>query len=65
MYLLGPCGNNSRLNTQRGVHRCTGSAKNKIWPDNWTCVTKDGGRCAQFEHTILVTPNGHEILTLP
>ncbi|MEU6997463.1 type I methionyl aminopeptidase [Nonomuraea sp. NPDC046570] len=36
-----------------------------IWPDNWTAVTKDGKRTAQFEHTILVTDGGSEILTLP
>ena len=36
-----------------------------ILADNWTVVTKDGRRTAQFEHTILVTDEGHEILTLP
>ena len=36
-----------------------------IWPDGWTAVTKDRERTAQFEHTILVTEDGHEILTLP
>ncbi|HYZ54642.1 MAG TPA: type I methionyl aminopeptidase [Streptosporangiaceae bacterium] len=36
-----------------------------ILPDNWTVVTKDGKRTAQFEHTILVTEDGYEILTLP
>jgi len=36
-----------------------------IWPDGWTVVTKDRKRTAQFEHTILVTSDGHEILTLP
>jgi len=36
-----------------------------IWPDGWTAVTKDRKRTAQFEHTILVTDDGHEILTLP
>jgi methionyl aminopeptidase len=36
-----------------------------IWPDGWTVVTKDRKRTAQFEHTILVTQDGHEILTLP
>jgi methionyl aminopeptidase len=34
-----------------------------IWPDGWTAVTKDRKRTAQFEHTILVTDSGHEILT--
>lgn len=36
-----------------------------IWQDGWTVVTKDRGRTAQFEHTLLVTEDGHEILTLP
>src|ERR1700683_5559005 len=36
-----------------------------IWSDGWTAVTKDHKRHAQFEHTILVTEDGHEILTLP
>ncbi|MEW9527807.1 type I methionyl aminopeptidase [Microbispora sp. NPDC049125] len=37
----------------------------EIWPDRWTAVTKDRKRTAQFEHTILVTDSGSEILTLP
>ena len=36
-----------------------------IWDDSWTVVTRDGKRTAQFEHTILVTETGSEILTLP
>jgi len=36
-----------------------------IWPDGWTVVTKDRKRTAQFEHTIVVTADGYEILTLP
>lgn len=35
------------------------------WDDQWTVVTKDRGRSAQFEHTIVVAENGAEILTLP
>ncbi|MEU8249531.1 type I methionyl aminopeptidase [Nonomuraea sp. NPDC048916] len=35
-----------------------------IWPDKWTAVTKDRKRTAQFEHTIVVTETGSEILTL-
>jgi len=35
------------------------------WDDQWTAVTADGKRSAQFEHTILVTERGVEILTLP
>jgi methionyl aminopeptidase len=33
-------------------------------PDGWTVVTKDRSLSAQWEHTILVTDDGHEILTL-
>jgi methionyl aminopeptidase len=36
-----------------------------IWDDGWTVVTKDHRRSAQFEHTVLVTDAGAEILTLP
>lgn len=32
-------------------------------PDNWTAVTADGARSAQFEHTMVVTETGVEILT--
>jgi methionyl aminopeptidase len=35
------------------------------WSDGWTVVTRDRKRTAQFEHTILVTEDGYEILTLP
>jgi methionyl aminopeptidase len=31
--------------------------------DGWTLLTVDGSRAAQFEHTVLVTQDGHEILT--
>ncbi|WP_221064699.1 type I methionyl aminopeptidase [Methylomagnum ishizawai] len=36
----------------------------KILPDGWTAVTKDHSLSAQWEHTLLVTAQGHEILTL-
>ncbi|MGE5153306.1 MAG: type I methionyl aminopeptidase [Bdellovibrio bacteriovorus] len=36
----------------------------KLLPDGWTVVTKDRSLSAQWEHTILVTEDGHEILTL-
>lgn len=35
------------------------------WPDEWTVLTKDRARTAQWEHTLVVTPDGAEILTLP
>jgi len=40
-----------------------GCAECVIWPDKWTAVTGDLARSAQFEHTILVTADGAEILT--
>lgn len=42
---------------------CEGDWKDNIWPDEWTATTKDGKRSAQFEHTLLVTESGVEILT--
>jgi len=36
----------------------------KVLKDGWTAVTKDRSLSAQWEHTILVTPTGHEVLTL-
>lgn len=36
----------------------------KLLPDGWTVVTKDHSLSAQWEHTLLVTETGHEILTL-
>lgn len=36
-----------------------------MWEDDWTVTTKDKKRTAQFEHTLLVTDQGAEILTLP
>jgi methionyl aminopeptidase len=36
-----------------------------MWDDGWTVVTRDGRRSAQFEHTLLVTADGAEVLTHP
>jgi methionyl aminopeptidase len=36
-----------------------------MWPDDWTVTTKDKRFTAQFEHTLVVTETGAEILTLP
>ena len=36
-----------------------------VWSDGWTVVTKDRKWTAQFEHTIVITEDGAEILTLP
>ena len=40
-----------------------GEWKDVSWPDEWTAVTRDGKRSAQFEHTLLVTADGCEALT--
>jgi methionyl aminopeptidase len=37
----------------------------EIWKDGWTVTTKDKSITAQFEHTLVVTETGAEILTLP
>jgi methionyl aminopeptidase len=37
----------------------------EMWRDGWTVVTKDRKWTAQFEHTVVVTDDGYEILTLP
>ena len=37
--------------------------RDEMWPDKWTAVTEDGKRSAQFEHTLLVTETGCDILT--
>lgn len=42
-----------------------GSIDYDIWSDGWTVVTRDRKWTAQFEHTIVVTGEGAEILTLP
>jgi methionyl aminopeptidase len=40
-----------------------GKKEVKLLPDNWTVVTKDHSLSAQWEHTILVTKSGFEVLT--
>ncbi len=42
-----------------------GSGDWYMWDDGWTVLTADGSRCAQFEHTLVVTENGAEVLTRP
>ena len=41
-----------------------GRAANRVLADGWTVVTADGSRSAHFEHTVAVTDNGPEILTV-
>ena len=40
-----------------------GTYKDFTWPDQWTSSTTDGLRSAQFEHTMIITDDGVEILT--
>lgn len=42
-----------------------GSIEWDMWADDWTVVTRDRKRTAQFEHTMVVTATGAEVLTLP
>lgn len=41
-----------------------GNWQSDLWDDDWTVVTKDFSRSAQFEHTVLVTDTGVDVLTL-
>ena len=40
-----------------------GDYRDVTWPDGWTAVTRDGKRSAQFEHTMIVTETGVDVLT--
>lgn len=42
---------------------CEGAADWMTWDDGWTVATRDQGRTAQFEHTVLITKDGCEVLT--
>ena len=57
-----PC-ERKRKHVNNTLHHTQGSIKCKTWKDKWTVVTEDGGLCAQYEHTLLITANGAEILT--
>ena len=41
-----------------------GGAETDVLDDGWTVVTADGSRSAHFEHTVAITPDGPEVLTL-
>ena len=41
-----------------------GSAEIRVLNDGWTAISLDDSRSAQFEHTILITTHGAEILTM-
>jgi methionyl aminopeptidase len=40
-----------------------GAWQHEMWDDGWTAVTSDRSRTAQFEHTLLITNDGAEVLT--
>jgi methionyl aminopeptidase len=40
-----------------------GTWQHRMWDDGWTAVTTDGKRTAQYEHTVLVTDDGVDVLT--
>lgn len=42
---------------------CLGTDEYVLCDDNWTAVSKDASLAVQYEHTILITPHGKEILT--
>jgi methionyl aminopeptidase len=42
-----------------------GTIEHRMWKDNWTAVTADGKLTAQFEHMMVVTQDGAELLTIP
>ena len=42
-----------------------GTIEHRMWKDNWTAVTADGKLTAQFEHMMVVTEDGAELLTIP
>lgn len=42
-----------------------GSPQTRVLDDGWTVVTADGSLCAHFEHTVAITPDGPQVLTLP
>jgi Xaa-Pro aminopeptidase len=45
------------------ANRAGGSNEIEMWGDGWTVVTRDGGRAAQYEHMVVVTDDGCEVLT--
>jgi len=65
----GPAGRGMRLKTGHVLAIepmvNVGKPDTRTLDDGWTVVTVDGSRSAHFEHTIAVTDNGPEVLTLP
>ena len=62
--------NNKAVGSMKKGHSFTiepminlGDWRDTTWPDGWTAVTKDGSRSAQYEHTMVVTDDGVDVLT--
>ena len=62
--------NNKAVGTMKKGHSFTiepminlGDWRDTMWPDGWTAVTKDGSRSAQYEHTMVCTDDGVDVLT--
>jgi methionyl aminopeptidase len=59
------------LRLKRGMAVCIepmfnlGARHTKVLDDGWTVVTADGSLSAHFEHTVAITAEGPEVLTLP
>ncbi|MEM9694013.1 MAG: type I methionyl aminopeptidase [Myxococcota bacterium] len=66
---VGPAGQGPRLRAHTAITVepmvCLGRPQTRLLDDGWTVVTADGSLSAQFEHTVLVTERGHEVLTRP
>jgi len=60
--LNGPIKGRGAVSNLQGRYEVNGRER---FDDGWTVLTADGSRCAQFEHTIVVTENGAEVLTHP
>lgn len=64
-----PCRNNEPGVLQKGMTLTIepmfsmGSTRERYWADGWTAVTTDGSLSAQWEHTLLITEGGVEVLT--
>lgn len=63
VWTNGPCWLLTWFPLSHTACHLQGKTKCKTWSDKWTVVTADGGLAAQYEHTILITPDGAEILT--
>ena len=57
-------GHAARDGLHHRAHDHDGRWRHRLWDDDWTAVTADCRRTAQFEHTLLITDDGADVLTL-